>query len=345
MIGWYAHHHGNGHIVRAQTVLPHLTHPATLFSSRASEGVTLLPTDVDRPRTSACGTLATPGSLHYAPVGVDGLRERMTQLSEWVRQTDPDLFVVDVSVEVTLLMRLLSVPTAVMRQHGRRDDDAHRLAYDSAAVLMAPWGPELEDPNTPPDIVDRTTYVGGFSRFDGRPADRAHARQSLGVDESTRLVVVIEGSGGQSEWPVEQTASTTPAWHWVALGNRASTAHSTGWVEDPWNWLSAADVLVTHAGHNAVMECAATGRPTMVIPQDRPFDEQVRKAAVLELAGAGMIRPHWPASTEWTHILNDSLDDAMNSGAATLRKVNTGRGARCAAQILDRAALQYGTRS
>ena len=308
-IGWYAHHHGMGHIARAAAVRRHLP-GITVFSSRPAPDTITLPMDIAPPRSAACAAIPDPVGLHYAPIGVDDLRRRTTTLAAWVATHDPAMFVVDVSVEVATLMRLLSVPTAIVRQHGRRDDPPHAMAYANAQSLIAPWPRWLEDPKTPDAVVAATTYVGGFSRFDDRTVDAAASRSRLGVAADERLVVVLAGAGGRVPWPVGQAVAATPGWRWVVVGREwlgTGGAETTGWVPDPFDWLCAADVVVTHAGHNAVMEVASAGRPSVVIPLDRPHDEQRCKAAVLNATGVAVVRPDWPDPHDWPDLLERVL--------------------------------------
>ncbi|NHC30998.1 glycosyltransferase family 1 protein [Dermacoccus nishinomiyaensis] len=49
--------------------------------------------------------------------------------------------------------------------------------------------------------------------------------------------------------------------------------------------LATADVVVTHAGQNALADVAAFGVPAVVVPQERPFDEQADMARALDDAG------------------------------------------------------------
>ncbi len=57
-----------------------------------------------------------------------------------------------------------------------------------------------------------------------------------------------------------------------------------------------AAVVVTHAGQNAVAEVAAARRPVVVVPQQRPHDEQRTTARVL-------------ASGEWPAVVLDDWPD------------------------------------
>ncbi len=333
MIGWYVHHHGMGHLSRARAVRPHLQ-DVTLFGSVDAPDVVPLPLDVD-PRGPAGPQPAA--NLHHAPVGVAGLTRRMATLAAWIDRAAPDLFVVDVSVEVATFVRLMGVPTVVVRQHGRRDDPPHLMAYDHASLLLAPWSPQLEDPWVPGWVRSRTAHVGGFSRFDGRLADRTASRRRLGIDGSTRPVVLVTAGGeGAAGWDPDAAAAATPGWQWVVVGGVPSTTprlRHLGWLDDPWDWLCAADVVITHAGHNSTMEAAAAGTPMVVIPQPRPFDEQVHKAAALDRCGAALVRTRWPSPHEWGGLL---------AQARTFRTRTTlvdGHGSQRAAVALQGAAL------
>jgi hypothetical protein len=66
-------------------------------------------------------------------------------------------------------------------------------------------------------------------------------------------------------------------------------------VEDPTSALRDADVVVTHAGQNALAEVAAARRPAVVVPQDRPHDEQRTTAGVLARGRwPVVVREQWP---------------------------------------------------
>jgi len=337
VIGWYVHHHGSGHEVRACTVVPLLADEVVCFSSRPLDiptaSVRRLPLDVEPPTTAWHAAQPTPTALHYAPLGVAGLRRRMGMMAAWMAESDPAAMVVDVSVEVTLLARLLSIPSIVVRQHGRRTDPPHRTAVDAASLLLAPYPEWLEEPWVPDAMRDRTVYTGGFSRFDHRDADRDAARSALGLDADVQMVVVLPGQGGRVGWPVHEAAAATGSWQWVVLGDMPAGPHVTtpGWVEDPWPWLAAADVIVSHGGHNAIMESIGSGRPVIIVPQDRPFDEQRHKAHLLAAHDVCLVRETWPRAAAWPAL----LDRAVDHGAPRAADLVDGKGAHRAADAIQ----------
>jgi len=321
VIGIYAHHQGDGHLARATAIAAHLRTPATLLSSRPAPagwpGPSVLLARDDDP---APGPLADPtagGALHWAPLHHDGLRERMGQLAAWIAAERPRLLVADVSVEVALLARLTGTPVVIVAQPGRRDDPAHRLAYATARAVLAPW-PSWAQPLEGPDVALRT--VGAFSRFDGRPTA---ARPPGG-----RRVLVLGGRGGTSltNDHLEVARRATPGWSWAALGPPAGR-----WVDDPWPLLCGADVVVTHAGANALAEVAAARRPAVVIPQPRPHDEQEHAAQALAAAGLAVVVPHWPRPDAWPGL----LERAQAVGGMRWARWAPGDGAQRAAALLD----------
>ncbi|WP_284250328.1 glycosyltransferase [Litorihabitans aurantiacus] len=225
------------------------------------------------------------GALHWAPLHHPGHTGRFAAITAEIAADPPDAFVVDVSVEVTLLVRLLGVPVVVMTQPGARDDDPHRLAWRIADAVVAPWPAGRYDP------LGRDLHeVGGISRFDGRPR--------AGAPVPGRVLVLgggaaDEGTGTDDPDGVPGAGSTT----WHHLGGHAP------WAEDPWPAICAAEVVVSAAGQNAVADLAAAGARAIVVAQDRPFDEQRATAEALGRAGLAVVVPAWPSRDEWPGLL------------------------------------------
>ncbi len=343
-IGWYAHHHGHGHLLRAGQVAAHLDHPVTLLTSAAvapgpwSAGVVDLAPDVASPGGPDPLVLPVPPALHWAPGDLADLRRRTAQLATWMERAAPAAMVVDVSVEVALQARLAGVPVAWVRQHGRRTDPAHRGAYAAASVVVSPWPAWLDAHDPIAADVPRQVHVGGFSRFERRTRDRAAARDRLGWDAGSRHVVVTLGGGGHDLdlATLVRAAHATPGWCWTVLGVLEASAPAVplvatpGWVADPWPYLVGADVVVAAAGHNAVVDAGAAGANLVVVPQPRPWDEQVHKAELLDRHGLAHVWPRWPGPTEVAARL-----DAVVAAPRTAADLLDGRGAARAAEVLD----------
>jgi UDP-N-acetylglucosamine--N-acetylmuramyl-(pentapeptide) pyrophosphoryl-undecaprenol N-acetylglucosamine transferase len=331
-VGWYAHHHGLGHLARTGAVAPHLRSAVTVVTSAGADagskreiealsaaGIQVRELPLDLPTGSEPALPNPPPGLHYAPVGAASLQSRMAALAGYFAQVAPDLLVVDVSVEVAMFARLCGVPVAIVRQHGDRGDFAHRLAYAWAEELLAPYPRWLEDPSASLAVRRATRYTGGFP---ARPAVRR-------MPEPGRVVVLSgRGDGGFDPDDVESAAAACPGTDWLLAGPRH-------WRADVAELIGSAEVVVSHAGHNAVMEVAAARRPLVCIPRPRPFGEQHGKAEALRRAGAAVVLERWCAPAEWPGV----LAAARTLGAERLAAaVDPDAAARLAARIDSLAA-------
>jgi hypothetical protein len=331
VIAYYVHHHGSGHAHRAAAIAAHLSSPVVGLGSGQAPAEwpgrwVRLPDDADGVTEGAADDVTAGRTLHWAPRRHRALRERMQLISRAL--TDVALLVVDVSVEVALLGRLHGVPVVVMAQPGDRTDRPHRLAYDLAERLLAPW-PARRCQDWPTEWVAKTVHLGAVSRFDGRPMRRPDA---------ARRVLAFWGSGGLDVGADEMraAAAATPDWKWDVVGPPADAggpANLTwrGWVDDVWPELGAASVIVTHAGQNALAEVAAARRPAVVVPQRRPHAEQLATGDALRRAGLGVVTSAWPAPAAWPGV----LEQAAAQGGGAWQHWSPGDGAARAAALLD----------
>lgn len=325
MIGYYVHHHGRGHLHRAEALAGVLAETSGgavtgLSSLPAPQGWrdawVPLPLDVDErePVDPTAG-----GTLHWAPLGHAGLRVRMAALSAWIERARPRLVVCDVSQEVALLCRLHGVPVLSVVQPGHRTDAAHVTGLRAATGLVALW-PEGADrvgpgmlPHLPDDVRRRVRPVGGLARFAPEPAS---------VRRAGPLRVVVLGGRGGDAWSSDQLDGLVASVE--GAGAEVTVLGGETWVADPWPLLRDADVAVTHAGQNAVAEVAAARLPAVVVPAPRPFDEQATTAAVLDagpwpaVALPALAHDDWPGLLRRTAALDGAAwADWCDGGAAS----------------------------
>ncbi|WP_225805209.1 glycosyltransferase [Streptomyces sp. NK15101] len=329
MIGYYIHHQGKGHLHRARCIARRTRTPLTGLSSLSR------PDDwngdwIRLPPDTGPDTIATDptarGRLHWVPRHHAGLRSRMAAVADWIERTAPALLVSDVSVEVALLARLMGVPVVVSAMRGDRSDPAHRLAYDLADALLAPWPAALPEPGWPREWRAKTEHTGAFSRHDGKPRPDADSRAERSVTDREVLLMLGAGGAEVSATDLRTAAEATPGWNWTVLGGPG------GWTDDPWPLLCRADVVITHAGQNAVAECAAARVPAVIVPQSRPHGEQHATARALAAGGLAVVRDRWPDPGDWAGL----LDEAVRTGSARWSLWAPGDGAERAARLLDR---------
>jgi hypothetical protein len=237
------------------------------------------------------------GALHWAPHHHNGFRLRMNAISAWIAAAQPAAFITDVSVEVAAMVRLLGVPLIVMALPGKRFDAPHTLVHRLADHIIAAWPGELYVPPWLQPYLGKTSFVGGISRFEGRPCSSPARTTAVGGKTSSEhtQVLVLAGASDDLGGQLDDCAAACPGTIWTVIGGAESR-----WVDDPWPQICSADVVVTHAGQGAVADVAAARRRVVVIPQPRPYDEQVATATVLRrhrLATVARGRPNvwaWP---------------------------------------------------
>ncbi|KJQ52625.1 glycosyltransferase [Microbacterium sp. SA39] len=290
MIGWYVHHHGWGHATRMQAIHPHLDSEVTVFSSLprpsglgAGTIWVRLPSDAE-PVTGSDGVLrdahefgdvTAHGALHWAPIGHPGHQARLAAIAEWIAHNPVEAFVVDVSVEVAILARLLGVPTIVLAQPGERTDAPHRLGYDLADRILAPWAAGTIETAELADREDRVRRVGAVSRYDGHARDAA-----LDGDPDARRVLFLSRTLDAPR--LQETTALLQADGWIV---ESAGAGENDRVDDVWPLLCRATVVVSAAGQNGIADLAAADARAVVIAQDRPFEEQEATARVLAAQG------------------------------------------------------------
>lgn len=335
-IGYYVHHHGDGHRQRALAIAHASEGDVTLLGTGLAGrtgGIPCLDLADDRLETrrfDGVDRVARPASLHYAPIDHEGVRTRVAQLTGWIAENRPRLLVVDVSVEIAMLARLASVPTVYVRLSGRRHDRPHLDAFRGAAALLAPFHADLDDERTPGPIRQRTFYAPGI----------VDERQVSAIERDVILVVVGRG-GGQSDGEMWATAAAAvPYMRWRVIGPctvpRASPANLElrGWVDDANRMIASAGIVIGAAGDGVIGSVIANRRPFICLPQERPFDEQISKARRLSGLGAAVVCMDNPSPELWRNLVRraEALDPAV------LARLDSPLGAERAARWLNMLA-------
>ena len=328
------HHQGRGHATHVQLLLRHLARPTWVFTSRPDYfdddcPATVVALPMDLPAEGECYPqhLSPAGeSLHYAPLQVAGVRDRMAMLARWIQEQRPALMFVDVSIEVATLCRLMSVPTVVVRLQGWRDDPAHLAAFAHARALFCPFPQAFEWSRLPGDLEQKCYYEGCYDRLgalDGTPeiADTtgvagmtettSATESSRTSDASLRRILVLVGSGGTrlTAQELNVLAQAVPEARVEVLGPvgdtglRAANIHFLGQRNYVLPYLQRADLVIGGAGNNVVMEVGACRKRFVCLPEERSFDEQNAKAKGLEQIGLAVRIKRWPSAEDWPKVL------------------------------------------
>lgn len=323
---WYLHNHGYGHLRRFEQIVPHLE------ASVVTIGSLPCPTGSERHLTLARDDdgstvdLVANGRLHYAPLQGNGLRRRHAQIAAMVETAQPDLAVVDVSVEVSVFLRLMGIPVVTICQPGYRTDSAHTLLYNIARAVIAPWPREWATD----EITDYAHHLGlpAPPIADGHRGSRAW----------TATVVVGGGGSRINRYLVESMAAAVPGMMIQVAGLTGSSSDNVrylGHVADVATLVSRSALVVGGAGLNTVAEVAGSGTPFVCLPDDRPFDEQLFTARALARFGAAVVVESPDICSDWSGIFSKALE----LDPRRIRRFVNPNGWEIAARLIDRAAV------
>jgi len=335
-IGYYVHHHGDGHRQRALAIAK--ASPSANFTligtglKRRTEGHPCLDLADDRLADNSVfngrdDSADRPIALHYAPSHHDGIRSRAALLTGWIAQERPSLMVVDVSVEIAMLARLAATPTVYVRLSGLRDDPAHLEAFRGASMILSPFHRELDDPETADWVRAKTRFCPGLTSLS--PSLEL-------VHHDTILVVYGRGGTGGDGDALAAAARAAPGLDWRVIGPVSQPQSCPdnllilGWVENAEVEIARAGIVVGAAGDGLVNAVIATGRRFICLPEPRPFDEQVSKARRLAAIGAAVVIERWPPASDWPRLIADARD--LDPGV--LNRLHDPDGARRAADFL-----------
>lgn len=310
-IGYYVHHHGDGHRQRALAFAsinaPQIVLLGTGLSGRTGPVQAIDLPDDRTPAQTFDGLDEAPFrplALHYAPIDLDGVRQRTALICDWIARKKPALMIVDVSVEVAMLARLCATRVAYVRLGGRRNDPAHFEAFRGASVLIAPFARALDDPNTPEWVSKKTIFCPGIV-----------LPNAMNHDVERNRILIVAGRGGVplDADLVADAARRMPSWNWRIIGHCRLSGDCPqnlsigGWVEDPQAEIVRSAIVVGAAGDGLVNAVIAATRPFICIPEERPFGEQTQKAKALGALGAAVVCKTWPDASDWAGLLERAL--------------------------------------
>jgi len=263
------------------------------------------------------------GTMHWAPLSHSGFQERMTTIARWIQVEEPDVFVVDVSCEIAVMVRLLGVPVVIVAQPGDRRDAAHSAALDAASAVLAPWpswatgdiwqrsGAGSSRSARPGSGLPHVVAVGGITGRSGANVPATAGGPPVAAPRDRPRGLLLTGSEGFDDPGLSSViARAVPELDWTVAGGGV-------WLPDVQRHLAESDVVVTHAGQNAIADVAGSGTPAVVVPQKRPFDEQARMGQVLGSSGmARVVQQCDLEGADWP----DLVRQARASGGATWEK-------------------------
>lgn len=315
------------------TVFTSLSPDTYTFTSINEEQVIRLVAEnehVDDVLAGRAGEYWQPASLHYSPVGNSDIQKRSHKILDTIYQRCIDLMIIDVSVEVAMLCRAASIPYLYIRLPGVRDDIPHLNAFAGALALLAPYPSLLESAMTPDWVAKKTLYLD-FINTEQRKSQTYYDfikalmqmtanRKVLSLmledkDKNQNLssiITVIKGYGGHKaiDAKLPELRRLLPTAFIISLGpidyhNRHYVDIATQ-VSDVTPFIEHSDYLLMACGLNAIAQAYDYATPLVVLPDDRPHQEQEVMAEALIAQGRAL---SWE---QFKHMINGQDDTKLN---------------------------------
>lgn len=293
MIAYYAHSHGNGHCNCANLIALANPEETIVFTDSDfcfDEKVRVVKLNDEHSDGTELIHLENtkPDFLHYNPVGMKKIAQRNKKILTYLLANHIELLVVDVSVEVATLARVSSIPYAYIRMQGSRNDLPHLQVYKGASFLIAYYPVQFEDCKVLPWIKAKTLYNGFIHK---KPSF-----SEINVFLKDSFILIIQGRGGNqlTVEKVNKIASLYTNHKVIVIGCPELevcfwNVENHGIVTNVADYMINAKFIIAACGLNLTSEIIALKRKFLIMPEKRPFDEQLLFAGALERNRMGKI--------------------------------------------------------
>ena len=278
---FYVHHHGAGHITRAELLINKLQNSYNVVVLYGDLKVKMALNKVckrgvfEKLPSKWVGRSSVQRNYNAAFEGIEYSEaplERSITFNLLAQQYKPVLFISDVSAELTIMARSIGIPVLMQRHSGDISGDPTQVfAYECATKLYAPYPKQLETPHY--GYFNKTHYLGFISKYTG-----SESASKTGFGNHITLLI----TDAQRAALIARVL-TNYTDHVEVIGCHGEPIKGVtykGMVANI-NQAITASVVVTSGGNNAVSQLLALGKKLIVIPENRPYQEQDEKARML----------------------------------------------------------------
>lgn len=232
-------------------------------------------------------------------------RNHVTEFINHIHDIEPHLVIIDLLAEFAVIAKFLGYPVAFFYETIDNSRERIKVVWQSVDSIIARYSESFVravEENIPPNMF----CGGGVSRYDFKPEltkqTKSDIRRRLSIGENESVVTFISGSKTYetkqaSEYyeKIFQAMENTATKKFVLypeedqIVRAARKLHPTFTFvinpDEPFDYLRSADVIISGGGMGVVMESCVANNPLLILPVPWIFDEQNRKAAVLEKIG------------------------------------------------------------
>lgn len=290
---------GYGHLARASAVLPFLTLDCRVtiackekkwpFQKMKNFRYVRL-TDVNARARFYDKTIKTQ-VWNGTDASLDPFQRQMMEFFGLALKLKPKVIVVDSTPEIALIAKLFGYKVIYIYESLRTAEMRFDLAWLNSDGIVLPY-PEVFIKKMHFPYPERVEICGGYTRLENYP---------IKYGTSERDILITFGKGESGEKTMQKLIDGL-----VPTGRKISVLRG-GFSEKFLNKfpveiieckpdkvsqiINSAKILICGAGYNTVMEAFLLRKKTIVIPLERPYDEQMVKAEIFEEIGALKMLP------------------------------------------------------
>lgn len=223
---------------------------------------------------------------------------RARALAEAIERHKPKAFYCDGVAELAIMVRGMGVPVVFVHLPGNvMNDPTQVFAHELADHIVAHFPASLEQANY--QFASKTYYSGYMSQYAGRGLTRGNR------SDSRNITVLL----GYDNYDVSVLKNITKDQNtpFTIVGNKLDydlnkNCTLLGSVKDVSEAI-AGDVVISAAGQNTIAELLSLGKRLVLLPEPRPYDEQVVHATVLANHHVALLAQETFSAEQWQNLL------------------------------------------
>ncbi len=234
---------------------------------------------------------------------IEGYKKHLHAFIALLKKENPDLVVVDNPAEVSLFTKILGYKTVVVYESLDTNDLRWRLAWKSVDKVLAPYPKKFLEKAKFPYLYN-TYCTGGFTRFESikkaKEKTKEEAKKELHLSPDKKYILITIGKGETAKSLIKKILQNTKETEYEFLllyphpdkelkkiaEKRSDLRIISGVYDEMYLYFLIAELIITGAGYNSVMEVCYFQKPAIAIPLSTIYGEQMFKAKTLSKIGA-----------------------------------------------------------
>jgi len=306
-IFYFVHAHGNGHRATFNMLYPALSVFFKVIAITTNSGITeylnekhdvhVLELPPKYPADYVIPAHTFSKAFEVTPYEIEPA-VRAKALAEAIEYYKPKALYCDGVPELAIMTRGMGVPVVLVHLPGNMMGDPTQVfAHELADHIIAHFPSSLEQANY--EFISKTYYSRYISQYAGyeiKPSKRSDSNN----------VTILLGYDNYDE-SVLKNMTKDQNTRFTIIGNKRDydldkNCTLLGRVEDI-GAVIAGEVVVSAAGQNTISELLSLGKRLILLPEPRPYDEQVVHANVLANQNVALLAQETFSAEQWQNVL------------------------------------------